>query len=106
MPNLVGYWIGRRDCVAKLSRHDHPVALFGHKRGTVPVTSPLKPTVPENEVDRAALEEIRFTLRAPQFVFSQIDAVRRGRPGFVSRNTWILEAITERLQREILGRTS
>jgi hypothetical protein len=70
------------------------------------VTSPRKPNTPENEADRAALEEVRFTLRAPQFVFSQIDAARRVRPGFVSRNTWILEAITERLQREILGRTS
>ncbi len=67
------------------------------------MTSSLKPTAPVNEADRTALEEVRFTLRAPQFVFSQIDAVRRARPGFVSRNTWILEAITERLQREILG---
>ena len=50
------------------------------------------------------LEEARFTLRAPQFVFAQIDAARRTRIGFVSRNTWILEAITEKLQRELLGR--
>lgn len=46
------------------------------------------------------LEEVRFTLRAPRFLFSKIDASRRGRPGHVSRNTWILEAITEKLQRE------
>lgn len=51
------------------------------------------------------LEEVRFTLRAPQFVFAQIDAARRTRVGFVSRNTWILEAITEKLQRELLGRS-
>ena len=49
------------------------------------------------------LEETRFTLRAPQFVFRQIDAARRPRVGFVSRNTWVLEAITEKLQRELLG---
>ena len=49
------------------------------------------------------LEEVRFTLRAPQFVFGRIDAARRPRIGFVSRNTWILEAITEKLQRELLG---
>lgn len=46
------------------------------------------------------LEEVRFTLRAPRFVFSKIDGSRRARPGHVSRNTWILEAITEKLQRE------
>ena len=34
----------------------------------------------------------------------ELDAARRRRPGFVSRNTWILEAITEKLQREVLGR--
>ncbi|MHB1219076.1 MAG: hypothetical protein ACYC1L_12865 [Alphaproteobacteria bacterium] len=47
-------------------------------------------------------EEIRFTLRAPRYVFSRVDALRRQRPGHVSRNTWILEAITEKLQRETL----
>jgi hypothetical protein len=46
------------------------------------------------------LEEVRFTLRAPRFLFSRIDGSRRNRPGHVSRNTWILEAITEKLQRE------
>lgn len=47
-------------------------------------------------------EEVRFTLRAPRYIFSRIDALRRGRPGHLSRNTWILEAITEKLQRESL----
>lgn len=46
------------------------------------------------------LEEVRFTLRAPRFLFSRIDGSRRARPGYISRNTWILEAITEKLQRE------
>ena len=46
------------------------------------------------------LEEVRFTLRAPRFLFAQIDGSRRVRPSHVSRNTWILEAITEKLQRE------
>lgn len=46
------------------------------------------------------LEEVRFTLRAPRFLFLKIDGSRRERPGHVSRNTWILEAITEKLQRE------
>ena len=49
---------------------------------------------------REALEEVRFTLRAPRFLFSKVDGSRRLRAGHVSRNTWILEAITEKLQRE------
>ena len=47
-------------------------------------------------------EEVRFTLRAPRYIFSRIDASRRARPGHLSRNTWILEAVTEKLQRESL----
>lgn len=47
-------------------------------------------------------EEVRFTLRAPRYIFSRIDGSRRARPGHLSRNTWILEAITEKLQRESL----
>ncbi|WP_108663636.1 hypothetical protein [Acuticoccus kandeliae] len=50
------------------------------------------------------LEEIRFTLRAARFVFDQIDRSLRNRAGYVSRNTWILEAISEKLQRELLDR--
>ena len=45
-------------------------------------------------------DEVRFTLRAPAYLFSLIDEFRGRRPGKISRNTWILEAITEKLKRE------
>ena len=41
--------------------------------------------------------EIKFTLRLTKAVMNQIDADIRTRPGKVSRNQWIVEAIAERL---------
>lgn len=41
--------------------------------------------------------ETRFTLRVPQKLLEKIDKDRRSRIGSVSRNQWILEAISERL---------
>ena len=45
-------------------------------------------------------EPRRFTLRLPQEIEEQIDQARGTRPGKVSRNTWIIEAIEEKLTRE------
>jgi predicted HicB family RNase H-like nuclease len=42
----------------------------------------------------------RINLRVPAKVFQAIDAYRARRPGTVSRNTWITEAIQEKLLRE------
>jgi hypothetical protein len=56
-----------------------------------------------NEVAANEQDEVRFTLRAPRYLFSKIDEFRGARVGKVSRNTWILEAITEKLQRERRG---
>lgn len=42
----------------------------------------------------------RSNLRLPPEVEDLVDWVRRKRPGKVSRNTWILEAIQEKLARE------
>jgi hypothetical protein len=42
----------------------------------------------------------RINLRLPAEVFRAIDAGRARRPGTVSRNTWITEAIQEKLLRE------
>jgi len=42
----------------------------------------------------------RINLRLPIEVFRAIDADRARRPGIVSRNTWITEAIQEKLLRE------
>lgn len=41
----------------------------------------------------------RFTLRLPPEVLEAIDAECSCRAGNVSRNTWITEAVTERLAR-------
>ena len=45
-------------------------------------------------------DEARFTLRGSFYLFSLIDKARGLRPGKISRNTWILEAITEKLKKE------
>ena len=41
----------------------------------------------------------RFTLRLSPDTFAAIDAARADRPGSVSRNTWIAEAVQEKLAR-------
>ncbi len=45
----------------------------------------------------------RLNLRLSGEVFAAIDAARLARPGHVSRNTWITEAVQEKLAVE--GRT-
>lgn len=42
----------------------------------------------------------RINLRLPKALFAAIDAARGNRPGKVSRNTWIAEAVQEKLARE------
>lgn len=42
----------------------------------------------------------RINLRLPAETFRAIDEKREGRAGRVSRNTWIAEAIKEKLARE------
>jgi len=42
----------------------------------------------------------RINLRLAGHTFEAIDAARTDRPGNVSRNTWIAEAIEEKLARE------
>jgi len=42
----------------------------------------------------------RINLRLSAAIFEAIDAARATRPGRVSRNTWIAEAIEEKLARE------
>jgi len=41
--------------------------------------------------------EVRFTLRIPQKLINMVDKHRTQRVGNVSRNQWILEAISENL---------
>lgn len=42
----------------------------------------------------------RLNLRLSGEVFAAIDAARLARPGHVSRNTWLTEAVQEKLARE------
>lgn len=42
----------------------------------------------------------RCNLRLPEHVMHVIDEARRNRPGFVSRNSWIAEAIRDKLKKE------
>lgn len=42
----------------------------------------------------------RINLRLPGETFEAIDEVRGVRPGNVSRNTWITEAVEEKLARD------
>jgi hypothetical protein len=42
----------------------------------------------------------RINLRLPAETFEAIDASREARPGNISRNTWITEAIQEKLTRD------
>jgi predicted DNA binding CopG/RHH family protein len=42
-------------------------------------------------------EEIRFTLRIPQNLITKVDKHRKSKVGNVSRNQWILETISEKL---------
>ena len=48
----------------------------------------------------------RINLRLPGETFEAIDAARADRPGAVSRNTWITEAVEEKLAREASDRTA
>lgn len=42
----------------------------------------------------------RINLRLPAETFAAVDGARADRPGNVSRNTWITEAIEEKLARD------
>jgi hypothetical protein len=45
----------------------------------------------------------RINLRLPAETFAQIDALRADRAGRISRNTWITEAIEEKMARDAVG---
>jgi len=62
-------------------------AIVAHKRMTTKATKTLD----------------RINLRLAPEVFSLVDRARAKRLGSVSRNTWIAEAIQEKLSRELEG---
>jgi len=43
-----------------------------------------------------------FNLRVPESLVEKVDTLRKRRTGKISRNTWILEAIEEKAERESL----
>jgi hypothetical protein len=44
-------------------------------------------------------EEHRFHLRIPFDIVEKIDEERKSQGGFISRNTWILQAVIEKLNK-------
>ena len=53
-----------------------------------------------NELIKESSNEMRFTLRVPKNMIEDIDQIRKTLPGSVSRNTWILQLISENLASE------
>jgi hypothetical protein len=50
--------------------------------------------------ERAPDKERIFNLRVPEMLVNQVDSLRKKRTGKISRNTWILEAIEDKIERE------
>jgi hypothetical protein len=50
--------------------------------------------------DAAREKERIFNLRVPERMVEQVDALRKKRTGKISRNTWILEAIEDKIERD------
>lgn len=44
--------------------------------------------------------ESRMNLRMPERLFADLDRLRKARPGRVSRNQWIIEAVSEKIVRD------
>lgn len=51
-------------------------------------------------IRKTEIAEQRFSLRLAAEQLEAVDTLRRQRAGLVSRNTWIAEAIAEKLRRE------
>ena len=50
--------------------------------------------------ETAPNKERIFNLRAPDILVNKVDSLRKKRTGKISRNTWILEAIEDKIERE------
>jgi hypothetical protein len=48
-------------------------------------------------------KDVRFTLQIPGPLCQQLDELRRQSPVNTSRHHWVLEAIAQRIQREVEG---
>ena len=47
--------------------------------------------------------DVRFTLQIPGLLCQQLDHLRQQSPVKTSRHHWVLEAIAQRIQREVEG---
>ena len=56
----------------------------------------------EEESDDDGLHTVN--IRLPRRIWKQIDALRRRQPGKVSRNTWIAQAVEDKIEREAENR--
>jgi hypothetical protein len=70
------------------------LVLFLVKINTVDFDEPL-------EIDRALRKERIFNLRVPNDLVEKIDALRKAQTGKISRNTWIPEAIEDKIEKEL-----
>jgi hypothetical protein len=52
-----------------------------------------------SQEDNSEKERV-FNLRVPESLVEQVDTLRKRRTGRISRNTWILEAIEDKIERE------
>jgi hypothetical protein len=48
-------------------------------------------------------KDVRFTLQIPGLLCQQLDQLRQQSPVKTSRHHWVLEAIAQRIQREVEG---
>jgi hypothetical protein len=48
-------------------------------------------------------KDVRFTLQIPGPLCQQLDELRRQSPVKTSRHYWVLEAVAQRIQREVEG---
>ena len=53
----------------------------------------------DSQEENAEKERI-FNLRVPESLVAKVDTLRKRRTGKISRNTWILEAIEDKIKRE------
>jgi hypothetical protein len=63
----------------------------------------LKPMTKTAELKDHPATHTRSSIRLSSELIAAIDATRRRRPGKISRNTWITEAVEEKLAREGAG---
>lgn len=71
------------------------IAKLINKGGTSGDDAPAKVDTLEDETVK------RVQLRVANSKLAEIDKVRKKRPGKLSRHTWIMEAIEEKLQRDM-----